>query len=601
MAEQDVIRNAFIYDPSTVQRVGASKVLVDSAPFANAREPLAQAFKAVGAPDCRGVRRDHQPLQVQEHHAARAAATSTPARAASTPTASAQATALADFADAFQADRGIDKVFLTGDFNSYSHEDPMQVLYGRGLHQAESDQAGEHVATASAACPARSTTSSPTRPRSSDRDRRRHLGHQRLGVGRLPVQPVQLQRDRAVRGQQPVRVLRPQPGDRRASTPRIARRSRSSASTTSTAGSPTTPSGDEAGAAVLSGAVEAAARAEPRHGLRRGGRPDRGVDVRVVHPAGQADHRRAQRGRPRRVGGGQPRVRPGLRRPGQPRDGALRPVTNRVRWCRVGVHRRQRRSSRTTGNRRRSSRPGSRTSATSRSGSSVRSPSTCPSWSRPAGIADIEVTDIVEATNAAADRPQGRGRRHRRAARPRGCGDHGAVASAIDPASDFGKIVNGVNTNVDAIISGHTHLAYNHAIPVPPWANEGRPVTKRPVVSAGQYGINLNQLRFQRRRRHRRAARGPRRTCVDLKARHRRAELPGRPGGGRHRRRRRRRGRRPRRPAAGRDRGAVQPGEARPTARRRTVAASPPWATWSPRCSGGRPSRRRRGRRRSPS
>ena len=29
---------------------------------------------------------------------------------------------------------------------------------------------------------------------------------------------------------------------------------------------------------------------------------------------------------------------------------------------------------------------------------------------------------------------------------------------------------------------------------MPEWAAEGRPVTKRPVVSAGQYGYNLNQL-----------------------------------------------------------------------------------------------------------
>ena len=56
------------------------------------------------------------------------------------------------------------------------------------------------------------------------------------------------------------------------------------------------------------------------------------IDVRVLHPARQADHRRPQRGRPRGVGRGQPRVRPGLRRPGQPGDGAVRrrPPTPRV-------------------------------------------------------------------------------------------------------------------------------------------------------------------------------------------------------------------------------------------------------------------------------
>ena len=72
-----------------------------------------------------------------------------------------------------------------------------------------------------------------------------------------------------------------------------------------------------------------------------------------------------------------------------------------------------------------------------------------------------------------------------------------ALSSATDPTSDFGEIVNGVDENIDAIISGHTHLAYNHSIPVPAWVDEGRDVTDRPVVSAGQYGYNLNQLLFQ--------------------------------------------------------------------------------------------------------
>ena len=46
-------------------------------------------------------------------------------------------------------------------------------------------------------------------------------------------------------------------------------------------------------------------------------------------------------------------------------------------------------------------------------------------------------------------------------------------------------------------MSGHTHLAYNHRVPVAEWAAEDRPVTERPVVSSGQYGYNLNQLRFR--------------------------------------------------------------------------------------------------------
>jgi len=56
------------------------------------------------------------------------------------------------------------------------------------------------------------------------------------------------------------------------------------------------------------------------------------------------------------------------------------------------------------------------------------------------------------------------------------------IASATDPASAFGKIVNGASADIDAIVSGHTHLAYDHDIPI---AGTDR---TRPVISAGEYG-----------------------------------------------------------------------------------------------------------------
>ncbi len=39
-----------------------------------------------------------------------------------------------------------------------------------------------------------------------------------------------------------------------------------------------------------------------------------------------------------------------------------------------------------------------------------------------------------------------------------------ALSSATDTTTAFGKIVAGVDGDVDAIVSGHTHLAYNHVI-----------------------------------------------------------------------------------------------------------------------------------------
>ncbi|MEO5853228.1 MAG: 5'-nucleotidase C-terminal domain-containing protein, partial [Nocardioides sp.] len=117
-----------------------------------------------------------------------------------------------------------------------------------------------------------------------------------------------------------------------------------------------------------------------------------------------------------------------------------------------------------------------------------------PSLVSPAGISSIAVTDIVDEANTTADDLEAAGADvivllvHEGAAAT-------GIASATD-SSPFGQIVNGVDTNIDAIVSGHTHLAYNHAVTVPAWVSEGRAVTTRPVVSAGQYGTALNQLKF---------------------------------------------------------------------------------------------------------
>ncbi|MEO7263038.1 MAG: ExeM/NucH family extracellular endonuclease [Jatrophihabitantaceae bacterium] len=113
----------------------------------------------------------------------------------------------------------------------------------------------------------------------------------------------------------------------------------------------------------------------------------------------------------------------------------------------------------------------------------------------PAGIAGLEIESPVVAANRHANELKAAGAEivvllvHEGA-------ETTALSSATDPASDFGKIVTGVNDNVDAIVSGHTHLAYNHSVSVPSWVSQGRPVTTRPVVSAGQYGYNLDQLLF---------------------------------------------------------------------------------------------------------
>ncbi len=117
-----------------------------------------------------------------------------------------------------------------------------------------------------------------------------------------------------------------------------------------------------------------------------------------------------------------------------------------------------------------------------------------PTLVSPDGIADIEVTDIVAASNAAADELVADGADVVVLLVHEGSPGTDCDAMDDDPTSDFGSIVTGVNDNIDGIVSGHTHLKYNCSLPVAGWAD--RAVTQRPVVSAGQYGMALNQLLF---------------------------------------------------------------------------------------------------------
>ncbi|MPT15214.1 MAG: ExeM/NucH family extracellular endonuclease [Microbacterium sp.] len=106
----------------------------------------------------------------------------------------------------------------------------------------------------------------------------------------------------------------------------------------------------------------------------------------------------------------------------------------------------------------------------------------------PEGIADLEVRSIADSVNAVAD--------DLRDGDPANGeadvvillvheGAESTALSAITEDSPLGEIVYGVDDDVDAIVSAHTHLAYNHVI-------DGRP-----VVSAGQYGENLGLMNIQ--------------------------------------------------------------------------------------------------------
>ena len=138
-AEQDVITNAIIYQPAAVSPVGASRALGDQSgtdqAFGNAREPIGQVFAPVdgGAPF----------LFVVNHFKSKGSAGPWPGDAdagdgqgASNESRVRQATALRDWVEQVRGD--VAAVALVGDFNSYTAEDPLQVLYDAGYADAAS-------------------------------------------------------------------------------------------------------------------------------------------------------------------------------------------------------------------------------------------------------------------------------------------------------------------------------------------------------------------------------------------------------------------------------------------------------------------------------
>lgn len=106
----------------------------------------------------------------------------------------------------------------------------------------------------------------------------------------------------------------------------------------------------------------------------------------------------------------------------------------------------------------------------------------------PEGIADLEVRSIVDSVNAVADDLRDGDTSNGEADVVILLVHEGASSvelSSITPDSPLGEIVYGVDEDVNAIVSAHTHLAYNHVI-------DGRP-----VISAGQYGENLGLMNIQ--------------------------------------------------------------------------------------------------------
>lgn len=128
--DRDVIRNAIIYKRDVVQPIGPSIGLVDEAVFFNAREPIAQTFA-----------KDGDVFTIVANHLK----SKTPGTATGDNVDSGdgqgqwngdrkrQAASLAGFSDRLRASTGDDDVLVMGDLNSYTQEDPIEVLREAGF------------------------------------------------------------------------------------------------------------------------------------------------------------------------------------------------------------------------------------------------------------------------------------------------------------------------------------------------------------------------------------------------------------------------------------------------------------------------------------
>lgn len=119
---EDVIRTAFIYRKDRVAPLGASEILLDGA-FANARYPLAQKFKADGTGTPFVVVANHFKSKGSGEDDGTGQGNSNPSRVA-------QAKALTSWVNTTFVD---DAIFLVGDFNAYSMEDPVRAIEAAGF------------------------------------------------------------------------------------------------------------------------------------------------------------------------------------------------------------------------------------------------------------------------------------------------------------------------------------------------------------------------------------------------------------------------------------------------------------------------------------
>jgi 5'-nucleotidase len=501
VAEQDVIRNAFIYQPALVTPVGQSDILFGTTEFANAREPLAQAFKAAGAPNS-------DAFAVIVNHFKSKGDNASPAPPAGGDNANntytgafngdrvRQATRLVQFADDFAAARDIEAVFLAGDFNSYTEEQPIHVLEGGGFELVESDDPTEesysfsglsgsldHVLGNAAAMDlvtgadiweinaneavafqySRYNYNATIFFNAGDPFATSDHNPEIVGLDLPDVVPTTTKKIQILGTNDFHGRLLPDGGNAAGAAPfatAIEELRTENPNTIFAA------AGDLIGASTFESFIQddkptidvlnemdLDVSAVGNHEFDQG--YDDLVD-RVMAPYDETTNP---------LGGAEwEYIATNIDEP-EGEDNLAESWTTTVDGVDIGF-------------------VGAVTED-------------LPALVNPAGLEGVTVLDIVDSVNAEAAALKTDGADIVVLLVHEGSPSTDCTSSNFtDPATVWGNIVQNSSADIDAIVSGHTHLAYNCRYTVADWVDDSRPVTRRPVVSAGQYGTNLNQLVF---------------------------------------------------------------------------------------------------------
>lgn len=498
VAEQDVIRGAFIYQRDTVEAVGQSDLLLGTTQFANAREPLAQAFKAKGAPDrdAFGVIVNHFKSKGDNAKPAPPATgdnanDSTTGIGAFNGDRVRQAERLVQFANDFAADRDVEAVFLAGDFNAYTMEEPIQVLEAGGFELVESDDPDDesysfsglsgsldHVLGNEAAMAM--VTGADIWEINADESPA--FQYSRYNYNVTDFWQPNLPFGTSDHNPEIVGIDVPE-------FTGTTYRKIQILGTNDFHGRLLPDGGNAAGAAPFATAVKELKAEVPDSIFVAAGDlvgastfesfiQDDNPTIDALNAMGlevsAAGNHEFDRGY----------------------DDFVNRIQDRAEWEYIAANVNE------PNGQDELAETYTRTFGTGENAIEVGFVGAVTedllALVNPALNEGVTVDDVVESTNAAAADLTTAGADLvvllvHEGSPSTDCGS----PSFTDPATTWGNIVQNTSADVDAIVSGHTHLAYNCRYAVSDWVADGRAVTKRPVVSAGQYGTNLNQLVFK--------------------------------------------------------------------------------------------------------